>query len=534
MYSVLIVEDEILARIGLHQLIQWEKHGFSLLPDAADGEAALSLIRAHRPDILLLDLNIPRIDGLEILRHLKEEGMDCKVIVISCNEEFDMVKEAMKLGAYDYLRKLNLSSDELLGILKKCRQELHADNDRDEKLSSFAFHEIRYDEIMNPNGKDLFLNVGTYRTAMCILPPAETPDGFAKETAESAKKCPADRSASAAAEAAKKWSADHSAYAAAEAAKKWFTEHSAEYMQVIRGPQLCCFLFERHFSEEFFSKLHRELTDRLCGRVYFGIHETVMANAEAVNRAIILAEQVSVIRYYDAEQEIHYFPEKIALREHSPRGTQQLLAGLRESVETFSGKDSADMIRQILSVIRTDPYTHINVLRRIFMDMLGIYSMTAQKLNGTIEEVRIWDDNCHYQKLMMMNSLDLIERWFLEFQDIFYSRFFVAYKCSQSALLKSIFSYIDRHLTTQVHLSEAAGEIGVSNAYLSTVFKKEMGVNFIEYVNQKKVELAKQMLDEGKLVYEVSEVLGFENCTYFSKVFKRYEGISPDGYKRKE
>ena len=134
----------------------------------------------------------------------------------------------------------------------------------------------------------------------------------------------------------------------------------------------------------------------------------------------------------------------------------------------------------------------------------------------------------------MMNSLNLIERWFLEFQDIFYSRFFVAYKCSRSDLLKSIFSYIDRHLTTQVHLSEAAGEIGVSNAYLSTVFKKEMGVNFIEYVNQKKVDLAKQMLDEGKLVYEVSDVLGFENCTYFSKVFKRYEGISPDGYKRKE
>ena len=62
----------------------------------------------------------------------------------------------------------------------------------------------------------------------------------------------------------------------------------------------------------------------------------------------------------------------------------------------------------------------------------------------------------------------------------------------------------------------------------------EMGVNFIEYVNQRKVELAKQMLEEGKLVYEVSDVLGFENCTYFSKVFKKYEGISPDGYKKKE
>ncbi len=550
MYRVLIIEDEILSRIGLHQLIPWEKYGFALLPDAADGEEALNRIREHRPDIILLDLNIPKIDGLRILRHLKDENMDCRVIVISCNEEFDMVKEAMKLGAYDYLRKLNLSSEELLGILKKCRQELRAGNDRDENLSSFTFHEIRYDEIMNPNGKDLFLNVGTYRTALCILPPEEIPDvsscGTAKDAdkpasgvpayaaARDAEKWSAEYSFYTAAGDVEKWSAEHSFYAAANASKKWFAEHSAEYMQVIKGPRLCCFLFERHFSREFFLQLHQELTDCLPGRVYLGIHESVMGNAEAVNRAIVLAEQISVIRYYDEKQELCYFPEKIVLKEHSPKGTRQLLDSLKEAVETFSGKESEAVIRRILSAVRTDPYIHINVLRRIFMDMLGIYSMTAQKLNGAIEEIRVRGDNCHYQKLMMMGSLDLIEGWFLEFQDIFYRQFFVAYKCSRSDLLKSIFSYIDSHLTTQVHLSEAAKETGVSNAYLSTVFKKEMGVNFIEYVNQRKVELAKQMLEEGKLVYEVSDVLGFENCTYFSKVFKKYEGISPDGYKRKE
>ena len=95
-----------------------------------------------------------------------------------------------------------------------------------------------------------------------------------------------------------------------------------------------------------------------------------------------------------------------------------LLDSLKEAVETFSGKESEAVIRQILSTIRTDPYIHINVLRRIFMDMLGIYSMTAQKLNGAIEEIRVRGDNCHYQRLMMMGSLNLIEGWFLEFQDI--------------------------------------------------------------------------------------------------------------------
>ena len=66
MMTVLIVEDEILARIGLRQLLPWEKYGFSLLPDAPDGEEALQRIREYEPDLILLDLNIPKVNGLQI------------------------------------------------------------------------------------------------------------------------------------------------------------------------------------------------------------------------------------------------------------------------------------------------------------------------------------------------------------------------------------------------------------------------------------------------------------------------------------
>mgnify|MGYP000621060587 CR=1 FL=1 len=75
MKKVLIVEDEILARLGLRQLVDWKKLDLELLPDATDGEEALEMIRNSRPDIILLDLNIPRVSGLEILEFLKKEEM---------------------------------------------------------------------------------------------------------------------------------------------------------------------------------------------------------------------------------------------------------------------------------------------------------------------------------------------------------------------------------------------------------------------------------------------------------------------------
>ena len=98
--------------------------------------------------------------------------------------------------------------------------------------------------------------------------------------------------------------------------------------------------------------------------------------------------------------------------------------------------------------------------------------------------------------------------------------------------MRSIIDYIDEHIKEKVTLKDAAKDIGISGAYLSTVFKKEMGQNLTEYINIRKVQMAKEMLRSGKLVYEVSELVGFENVTYFSKVFKKYTGISPDSFRK--
>lgn len=86
MKKVLIVEDEILARLGLRQLVDWKKLDLELLPDATDGEEALEMIRNSRPDIILLDLNIPRVSGLEILEFLKKEEMQTRVIVVAARK----------------------------------------------------------------------------------------------------------------------------------------------------------------------------------------------------------------------------------------------------------------------------------------------------------------------------------------------------------------------------------------------------------------------------------------------------------------
>ena len=121
MIRTLIVEDEILARLGLHQLVDWNALGFELLEDAKTGKEAIDTIKLQHPQVILLDLNIPEMDGIQIQKYIQEHHLRCYTIVVSCNDEFATVKDVMRYGAYDFLRKLNLTPEALTSVLLRCK-----------------------------------------------------------------------------------------------------------------------------------------------------------------------------------------------------------------------------------------------------------------------------------------------------------------------------------------------------------------------------------------------------------------------------
>ncbi len=129
MIRVLIVEDEYLVRVGLHTCIDWEAQGFALLSDATDGMDALAKIGALKPDIVLLDLRMPRMSGLELLEKLQRQNISVSVIVLSCCDDFESVRTALRYGVIDYVNKLTMTPDELLTVLKRSASRLQVRSD---------------------------------------------------------------------------------------------------------------------------------------------------------------------------------------------------------------------------------------------------------------------------------------------------------------------------------------------------------------------------------------------------------------------
>ena len=115
--KVLIVDDECMMRQGIRHMIEWEKEGYLLVGEAANGEEGLLMIEEHQPDIVLADIVMPVLDGMEFAVIVKKRFPKVKLIMLSSYDDFEYVKKTLLNGACDYILKPSLNSEELLDML---------------------------------------------------------------------------------------------------------------------------------------------------------------------------------------------------------------------------------------------------------------------------------------------------------------------------------------------------------------------------------------------------------------------------------
>jgi|GEM_PF-6228505 len=122
--KVMIAEDEILVRLGLRKTIPWSKLGMDLVCEAQDGEEAYEQFKRHLPDIVLVDIEMPKMDGLQFVRYAKGKRADARFIVLTCHQDMKYMREAIQLQVHDFILKSTLDMDELCGILQSLALDL--------------------------------------------------------------------------------------------------------------------------------------------------------------------------------------------------------------------------------------------------------------------------------------------------------------------------------------------------------------------------------------------------------------------------
>lgn len=137
MIKVFLVEDEIIIRNGIKNSINWEMHGYDFVGEASDGELALPMILEKKPDILITDIKMPFMDGLELSEQVKKVLPATKIMILSGYNEFDYAKMAIKIGVTDYLLK-PISSEKLLDAVNKVAEEIRKEQSEKEQMNQYA------------------------------------------------------------------------------------------------------------------------------------------------------------------------------------------------------------------------------------------------------------------------------------------------------------------------------------------------------------------------------------------------------------
>ena len=122
MYRIILIDDEPLILAGIASLINWEDHGCCIVGKATNGHAAIDLILEARPDIVITDIRMPVMDGLEVIETCKDKGCEFAFIFLTNLEDFQLAKQAVHLGAADYLVKLDLQPQTLIQALDRAKE----------------------------------------------------------------------------------------------------------------------------------------------------------------------------------------------------------------------------------------------------------------------------------------------------------------------------------------------------------------------------------------------------------------------------
>ncbi len=507
MTKVLIADDELLPRIGLKSLLDWGQYGYAVIGECEDGQSALEAIREKQPDIVITDMKMPVIDGVELIRRVKQERIPCKFIVLSGYDDFDFVREALLLGAEDYLLKLEMTQGKLLKSLEKARDSLQKERDMQEEqqkkeaVYSKAFYEMKRqflrdclrgaiteEELIVRRMEELFIDLPP-KNLICVMLRFQNFSSGQKPLLHTS---------------------------VLNALAKVSQEYGKAEITDIGGLAVAVISLTNRDPSAL-----RRLSDSL---------RFVLKNMLNLEAEIVCS---SVFDGYGGLSGGFQAAEKLL---RSPSGQaipmEPELRALEKDLNACRRRESVEDLDRILERVRKS--------EDFFGDRLdGVCYTIIFLVNGfcsanQLDRKTLFPEHSPYEAVRSMETPDDCARWIERLKEALEGVLLTENTGGNPAAVIRIKRYVNDHLKEELSLDTIAADAGLSPSYLSRMFCRQTGMNLIAYINECRVKRAKELLRDSNLkIYEVSQEVGFENPHYFSRIFKRHTGMTPYEYRSK-
>ncbi|MGB8453915.1 MAG: response regulator [Anaerocolumna sp.] len=511
MMKVFIADDEAIIREGLKYIINWDELGFTLCGEASNGEDTLTSILELNPDLVLLDIRMPKLQGTEIVKLAREQKYKGHFIILSGFSDFKYAQTAIRYGVNFYLTK-PIEEDELYNAVKTVKDALENENLHINTMKHYrekAKYTILRDIILNSgdfsnvNPVEINLSAAVYQV---IIYENYNQDTFSL------------------------------AYSFADILK--VTNQGNNSFEHIKIHQKDVIILKGNFALERFRDFLRHYEEKpqkgspldslflTYGHLVYkldDIHKSYKDALNLLNRRFFCEQNQHAIGY----EQLPGF--KDFLYEIGPKETKQYSNEFCGYIQSFNRK----MIADTLSAMNKNLYYTKTGLSGIKLFLTDVYLQIKENMNHIYSTSDIpFPTNS--------SVIDFIEsKYYLYEINLFFSEQFemlmnaIGNSTSES-VLDDIVYYINHNYRDNIKLETIAPLFGYNSSYLGKIFNKKMGESFNSYIDHMRINHTMELLLQKNLkVYEIAELVGYKNVDYFHKKFKKYVGESPAEYRKK-
>lgn len=534
--KVFLVEDEMVIRRGIKNSIDWEKEGYIFCGEASDGELAYPMIIKEKPDILITDIRMPFMDGLELCKLVKKELPNIKILILSGYDEFDYAKEAIRLGVTEYLLK-PISSGKLLEALNGVSESIRREKeDKDlvrkymEEMRENTEHEKQkfFEQMIAGNlsmadaletGKkyEMNLSAGMYNLLLFRFTLGEENRKSGELLGE------------------------------AEYAIEKLTERLEYVFEFQRGVEGWAFLLmadnEEQMSERVkeLSKDLEEIMKNYSTIAYFGGIGQPVARLRELEESFREAERALAARFtMELNRIISVEDIRMAQNVDTLDDIEITSFGeiekTRTMLEKFLNNGAEDEIDEFVDVyINELPEENLkSVLMRqyIIMDAYIVMMSFCEKIEGIEGEMQAQSEELK-NSMKTIQTLEEIKNYIrMLLKKIIGVRDTISGRRYSDIIEIAKDQIRKTYMSDEISLNTIAAEVGMSPSYFSSIFSKEVGKTFVEYLTEIRMDRAKELLMCSSMkTSEIGYEVGYKDPHYFSYIFKKTQNCTPKEFR---
>ena len=523
MYKILIVDDDDFVRKAVIDLIPWDEIGFDKILEAPDGELALEMAIENRPDIILTDIRMPFMDGLELLMNIREIMPDTKVLILSAHDEFDYAKKAMTLGVTDYIVK-PIRKESLINILKKTASQITKEKKQKETQIKMKKQLRQSLPLLRQN----FLN--------SLVRGKVEKEEIEKRLDYLSLKFPSDYYTVCVFETDKKDNllSDES-----------YEDHELVKMSILSimeestlGNAIAFTSFNENNILVFFDdsngtrrKILHDTLNYIQEKIVSNLGETVTIGVGSRVKGLSNLQ----ISYNQAKSMLEY---KVAKGENNILDIQIL--GLMKSENYYPIHEIEKLIKSIK--LNKDFVKEIN---NLFSDIENNISISSSNLKVLMNEIvsginkiliQFGEDALFdiYAKIDHIDTIENAKLLLINYAKEISDKIHTKMISKKQLLIEKAKEYLKENFgDSTISLNQVAQSIYISPSYLSMLFKKETGKSFVDYLTRLRLEKAMEYLRFDNLkTYEIAEKTGYNDSHYFCVSFKKHTGFTPSEYRK--